>query len=175
MIITLSGQPGSGKTSVAKELCAKYGFTLISAGEQFRKMAAERNMTLEQFGALCEADPLIDLEIDSRQKALSSKYPMALVEGRLAGRSIDADMKIWLKTPLEVRAKRIAGREGSSFERALEETRTREACELTRYKKHYNIDLYDMSFYDVIIDTAKWDSLGVSSIVFAAIDALKKG
>jgi cytidylate kinase len=42
MIITLSGQPGSGKTSVAKEIGEKYGFVIISAGEQFRKLAAER-------------------------------------------------------------------------------------------------------------------------------------
>jgi cytidylate kinase len=33
MIITLSGQPGSGKTSVAKEIAEKYGFVIISAGE----------------------------------------------------------------------------------------------------------------------------------------------
>lgn len=174
MIITLSGQPGSGKTSVAKELCAKYGFVLISAGEQFRKLAAERNMSLEEFGAMCESDPSIDVDIDKRQKELSTMYPMALVEGRLAGRTINADMKIWLKTPIEVRAQRVAKRENISFERALDETRNREICEITRYKKHYNIDLYDLSFYDVIIDTAKWDAAGVSSIVFAAIDALKK-
>jgi cytidylate kinase len=99
---------------------------------------------------------------------------MSLVEGRLAGRTINTDMKIWLKTPIEVRAQRIARRENISFERALDDTRNKKICELTQYKKHYNIDLYDLSFYDLIIDTAKWDAAGVSGIVFAAIDALNK-
>ena len=173
MIITMSGQPGSGKTSVAKEIAEKYDFVIISAGEQFRKMAAERGMSLEEFGRLAESDPSIDLAIDNRQKDLSSQYPRALVEGRLAGRTIDADLKIWLKTPLRIRAERIAKREDIPVHRAFDETHARGVCELARYKKYYDIDLTDLSVYDLIIDTAKWDAKGVSAIIFKAIDELK--
>ncbi len=112
MIVTLSGLPGSGKTSVARELVSRYGFTIISAGEQFRKLAQESGMTLQEFGELAESDRSIDIAIDNRQKELAALHDMALVEGRLAGRTIDADLKIWLKTSLEVRAQRIAKREG---------------------------------------------------------------
>lgn len=174
MIITLSGQPGSGKTSVAREISSKYGFTIISAGEQFRKLAQERGMTLEEFGTLAENDPSIDVAIDQRQKELSTKYSNALVEGRLAGRTIDAELKIWLKTPLSVRAQRISKREGITPEQALSETRTREICEITRYKKYYDIDLNDLTIYDIVIDTSKWDVQGVTGIIFKAIEELKK-
>ena len=174
MIITLSGQPGSGKTSVAKELAEKYGFVVISAGEQFRKLAAERGMTLEEFGSLAENDPSIDLAIDQRQKELSRQFPNVLVEGRLAGRTIEADMRIWLKTPLRIRAERISNRENIPVHRAYDETHAREICELSRYKKYYDIDLTDLSCYDLVIDTSKWDAKGVSSIIFKAIDELKK-
>lgn len=174
MIITLSGQPGSGKTSVAKEIAAKYSFTIISAGEQFRKLAAERGMSLEEFGCLAEADPSIDLAIDQRQKELAAKSSDALVEGRLAGWTIDADLKIWLKTPLRVRAGRIANRENIPVHRAFDETAAREKCEITRYKSFYDIDLTDLSCYDLVIDTSRWDAAGVSRIIYKAIEELKR-
>ncbi|OPY27640.1 MAG: cytidylate kinase [Methanocella sp. PtaU1.Bin125] len=174
MIITLSGQPGSGKTSVAKEIAEKYGFVIISAGEQFRKLAAERGMSLEDFGSLAEKDKSIDLAIDQRQKELSTKYPNVIVEGRLAGWTIDADLKIWLKTPLRVRAERIAKREEIPVHRAFDETETRQKCEILRYRTFYEIDLNDLSCYDLIIDTSKWDVRGVSNIVFKAVEELKR-
>jgi len=65
---------------------------------------------------------------------------MSLVEGRLAGRTIDADLKIWLKTTIDVRAERVAKREGISVQRAREETAARELSEAMRYKDFYNID-----------------------------------
>jgi CMP/dCMP kinase len=172
MIITLSGLPGSGKTSVARELASRYGFVIISAGEQFRKLAQERGMTLQAFGELAEKDSAIDIAIDNRQQELAGKYENALVEGRLAGRTIDADLKIWLKASLEVRAKRISRREGIPEGQALEDTRIREACEALRYKKFYNIDQRDLSCYDLVIDTGLWDAKGVATIIGTAIDEL---
>jgi cytidylate kinase len=173
MIVTLSGLPGSGKTSVARELIARYGFTMISAGEQFRKLAQEQGMTLQEFGELAQKDSSIDLAIDKRQKELALQHDMALVEGRLAGRTIDADLKIWLKTTLEVRAERVAKRECITVQKALEDTRARELSEAMRYKAFYNIDQNDWSGYDLIIDTRHWDAKGVADIVGTAIDGLR--
>jgi len=174
MIVTLSGLPGSGKTSVARELVARYGFVVISAGEQFRKLAQERGMSLQEFGELAEKDASIDTAIDKRQKELALTQEMALVEGRLAGRTIDADLKIWLKTSLEVRAQRISKREGIPVSQALDDTRTRETSEALRYQTFYNIDQRDWSGYDLIIDTRLWDAKGVADIISIAIDELKK-
>ncbi len=173
MIVTLGGMPGSGKTSVARELASRYGFTIISAGDQFRKLARERCLTLREFGELAERDSAIDLAIDARQKELASMHKMALVEGRLAGRTVDADLKVWLKASLDVRAQRIAAREDIPVQRAREETVTREACEAGRYKAFYGIDPNDMACYDLVIDTGGWDANGVADIISAAIEGLK--
>lgn len=173
MILTMGGLPGSGKTSVARELASRYGFTIISAGEQFRRLAQERGVTLQEFGGLAERDSSIDLAIDARQKELASLHSMALVEGRLAGRTIDADLKVWLKAPLDVRAERIAVREGIPVHRARDETVVREACEAARYKAFYGIDPNDMTCYDLVIDTGPWDAKGVVDIISAAVEGLK--
>ena len=173
MIVTLGGLPGSGKTSVARELASRHGFTIVSAGEQFRRLAEERSMTLQEFGELAEKDSSIDLAIDARQKDLAAQYEKALVEGRLAGLTIDADLKVWLKASLDVRAQRIAAREEIPVGRAREETVTREACEAARYKAFYGIDPNDMAGYDLIIDTGPWDANGVVDIISAAIEGLK--
>jgi cytidylate kinase len=174
MIVTLGGLPGSGKTSVARELASRYDFTIISAGEQFRKLAQERGMTLREFGELAERDSSIDLAIDARQKELAAIHRKTLVEGRLAGRTVDAGLKVWLKASLEVRAARIATREGIPVDRAREETVKREACEASRYKAFYGIDPNDLSCYDLIIDTVPWDANGVVDIISAAIESLKE-
>ena len=85
-------------------------------GEQFRKLAAEKGLSLEEFGRMAEADKAIDLAIDQRQKQLAMKEDKAIVEGRLAGRTLnEADLKIWLKTSLEVRSRRISKRENVSL------------------------------------------------------------
>ena len=50
MLITISGLPGSGKTTVARLLSRQLGIPHVYAGDMYRKAAEERGMTLEEFG-----------------------------------------------------------------------------------------------------------------------------
>ncbi|OYT63441.1 cytidylate kinase, partial [Methanosarcinales archaeon ex4484_138] len=61
MKITISGLPGSGTSTIAGMLADHMGLNLVSAGETFRRLAAEYNMSLEEFGVLAERDPEIDM------------------------------------------------------------------------------------------------------------------
>ena len=47
MNITLTGNLGSGKTSVCKEL-EKMGYNIVSTGTIFREIAAEKGITSEE-------------------------------------------------------------------------------------------------------------------------------
>jgi cytidylate kinase len=96
-----------------------------------------------------------------------------ILVGRLSGHVLDADLKILLKADRRVRAERIATREKKLLEDALQEAKGREECEARRYEKYYNIDVRDLSVYDLVIDTGTWDERGVVAIVLAALRTLE--
>lgn len=168
MRITISGPPGSGKSTLAKLLSSKLGMELISVGDIFRKQAEQRCMSLEEFGLLAEKDESIDKKLDEEQKKLAREKDNIILEGRLSGFLVNADLKVWLKAPLEIRGERIAQREGKTVAKAMEETSEREECERERYLKYYNIDVKDLSVYDLVIDSSRWSPEEISEIVLKA-------
>lgn len=170
MIITLSGLPGAGKTTVGRAIGDRFKLRLISVGEAFRTMAKERGMTLSEFGKLAESNAEIDKTIDQEQSGIAEEGGNVLIEGRLSGWMVkNADLKIWLKAPIESRCERIAKRDGMSVEQALKEIKERGSCESKRYMEFYGIDIDDTSLYDLIIDSSKWDIDGVIEIISSSI------
>ncbi len=156
-VITLSGVPGTGTTTIAKLLSEKINLQLIYIGETFRMLAKEYKMTLEEFGAFAKDNPKIDEELDKRQLELAHKGDIIL-EGRLSGwmakkNGIDA-FKILLTADLETRIKRIMGREGKSYFQVKTEILAREQVELNRYIDLYGVNYRDPHHYDLIIDTS---------------------
>ncbi len=155
MRITVSGLPGSGTTSLAEHLSELNGIELISAGEVFRSLAAERGMDIAEFGKIAEKDPSFDRMIDERQKEIALANDHIIVEGRLSAWFVpEADLKIWLFAPLETRVARIQSRDTiSDLFRAADLTREREACEAIRYQTYYGIDISDMTPYHLILNS----------------------
>jgi cytidylate kinase len=127
-------------------------------------------MSLDEFGQIAKCNEKIDREIDEMQKKIANEKDNILIEGRLSGFLVDADIKVWLKAPLEIRADRIAKRECKSVAKAMEETSQREECERERYLNYYGIDINDLSVYDIIIESSKWSAQEISEIVEKAVD-----
>lgn len=162
MILAISGPPGSGKTTVAKAFARAHGYALISAGARFRTEAAERGMTLEQFGGYAEAHEEVDRNLDAavaeEVERRASKAQNLVVDGRLqpwllAKRGVPC-LKVLIDAPLEVRAARIAGREEKASADARREILERERSERTRYLEIYGIDVRDTSGFDLVIDSS---------------------
>jgi len=172
MRITISGLPGSGTTTVAKWLSKELSIELISAGELFRQIAKEKKLPLEHFNKLAETDDDFDRQIDERQGEEAMKRENVIVEGRLSGFFVpDADLKIWLKAPVEVRAKRIAHREAIAYEEALSAMNNRERSENKRYEQYYGIDLNDLSIYDLVIDSSRWSEMDIVEMIKVAVES----
>ena len=152
--ITISGLPGTGKTTVAKLLEKRLGLRYLYSGQIFRDMAKEQGMSLEEFGTYCETHREIDEKLDLHQLEILRKGNVIL-EGRLSGwlayqNDISA-VKVLLQADISVRADRIVKREQGDIERRKKDILKREKSEATRYKKYYGIDISDTSIYDVII------------------------
>lgn len=168
MRITISGPPGSGKTTVCNMLGSRLGMEVVVSGFIFRQMAKECTMSLSDFGKMCEADPQADLKLDERMVQIAREKEDVILEGRLtaymlARNNIPA-LKVFMDADIRERAKRVAEREGGTPEQREREILEREACEAKRYLTYYNIDICDKSIYDLVIDTthltpeevAKW-------------------
>lgn len=172
MLVTVSGPPGSGKSTAAAGLAAEFGLDHVSGGDIFRELAAERNMSLAEFGELAEADDEIDRNLDRRLRSIAQSEDALVLESRLAGwlAGQAADLKFWLDAPLSVRAARIADREEITVAQATAETRDREASERRRYQEYYDIEIDDRRIYDLALNTARWDKDPALDLLIAAVD-----
>jgi CMP/dCMP kinase len=157
MILTVSGEIGAGKSTVARALAESLGLRYVSSGEMFREEARRRGVTISALGRLAEDDASIDRMIDDTQVA-ESKAGRVVVESRLSGWLINGDVRVWLRAPIDVRARRVAARDRMVPESARAEIETREASERRRYAALYGIDLDDLTRYHIVLDTAQWNA-----------------
>ena len=173
MIITIGGLAGTGTTTTAELLSEKLDIPYISAGFVFREMAAERGMSVLEFSEFAEGNDDIDKEIDKRQAQKASEAENLIVEGRLSAFFVDnADLRVWLVTPFDVRSKRIAEREDKTVEVAKEEIITREESEALRYMEIHNIDISNMDIYEIIINTDTFNPENVSEIIIQTLKVI---
>ena len=173
MIITVGGLAGTGTTTTAVDLSEKLNIPYISAGFVFREMAAERGMSVLEFSEFAEGNDDIDKEIDKRQALKAKEADNLIIEGRLSAFFVDnADLKICLVTPFDVRSKRIADREDKSVEVAKSEIITREKSEALRYMEIHNIDISNMDIYDIIINTGTFNPENVSEIIIQTLKVI---
>ena len=175
MLLTVSGPAGSGKSTTAAALAETFGFDHVSGGDIFRELAAERGYTAVEFNELAEEDDQIDRDLDRRLYSVARERDDVVIESRLAGwlAGEAADFRFWLDAPLEVRAARVADREGKSSTLAREETDRRERSEAARYEAYYGIDIDDLSIYDLVLNTARWGPDEVLSVLRLAVDSYR--
>ncbi len=177
MIITISGMPGSGKTTVGKLLAKRLGFKFYSIGDLRGRMAMERGLTIDELNELGMEEDWTDKEVDEYQKELGRKEDDLVIDSWLGFHFIPHSIKVFLYVDPKVGAERIFRNQREDEERkgSVEEVyeMIKKRVEQTdkRYKKYYGISFRDRSHYDIVIDTT---NLTPEEVVDRIVDEVRK-
>lgn len=177
MIISLSGAPGSGKSTIAQMLADKLNWPRYYIGGIRREAAAKRGMTLAEYNKLGETDPSTDQEVDDYQAELGKTQDNFIIEGRTTWYLIPHSLKIYLDVDDVEGGKRIFASlqqkndrnediELTSPELVMESTKRRRESDRLRYHKYYNINVNDPKNYDLYLDTTNLNQTEVFQAVY---------
>jgi cytidylate kinase len=135
-------------------------------------------MDVVAFGRHAADHPEVDIELDARMAGRGRRRGV-LLEGRLAGwvatrEGLDA-LRVWVACRDDVRAARVARREGTDPTAARAANAAREASERDRYLHTYGIDLADTSIYDLVLDSTEADPPALVAALLSALRARGQG
>ncbi|MFH0956778.1 MAG: cytidylate kinase family protein [Candidatus Aenigmatarchaeota archaeon] len=185
MIISISGMPGSGKSTVAKMLSARLHMKRYYMGGMRREMARKKGLTIEELNEIGEKEDWTDRGVDEFQKELGRKEDNFIIEGRTSYFLIPKSLKVFLNVDFMVGAKRIYDDVRSNKSKrnegryktvadAARAIRKRLESDIGRYKRYYGLDIYDLSQYDLVIDTTRLTPEQVAKRISSALTKAQK-
>ena len=156
--ISLAGDLGSGKSTVAKILIPALGAEYYSTGAIVRSVAEKRGMTVVELNKYMETHPELDHEIDDGIAALSDDPRALIIDSRMAWHFTRGTFKVYLSTDVVTSAARIMGanRTGEhalTLDETVADTKARRASEVKRYSEQYGVNIADLTNYDLVVDT----------------------
>ena len=156
--ITMTGEPGCGKTTIAKLVTERLGSQYLSTGAIQREIAEGMGLTTLELNKLAETDPSIDEKIDAHTRSLAGSRKL-VVDSRVAWRFLPHSLKVFLVCPPAVAAKRVhaQNRKDESYadsQQAVELLRQRFESEKARFARYYGASLGNLRNYDLVIDTS---------------------
>lgn len=176
-IITLSGRPGSGKSSTADKVAELLGYTRYSSGDFVRKYVHSQHMTLEEFNERASSEHDLDHAIDEELRKLRDQRDV-VIDSRLGYYWIPESFKVFLDLDMEVATARIykdavsnAGRSDevksvSSIAEVEHQVRERLNNEIRRFRSVYGVNPYSKQNFDLVINTSRHSPQTVALTVF---------
>ena len=121
MHITLTGNLGSGKSTIAKIMADKYGYTIYSTGKIQRELAEERGLTVLEMNKLMQQDHSFDNIIDEKVTQLSRDSEKDLfIDSRLAWHFAERAFKVFLSVSIDEAARRVYNDEVTHYNTVIE-------------------------------------------------------
>jgi len=157
LTIVISGPPGSGSTKTALKLAKKLGLKCFSTGDLFKSYSKQRKNRALDIWSVYGKKKQFHYDLDEYQKEKAKKGNIVIC-GKLSVFLLKdlADFKVWIESPLKVRANRIAKRENISMIRAMDQIKKREQIERREWKRIYDFDYFDSkNLADLVIDSSE--------------------
>ncbi len=181
-MITITGKPCSGKSTVAKLLASKYGFEHISIGEIFKEEARRLGITIEEFNKLCLEDPSFDRIIDKEIERIGKerKGERLIFDSRMAWHFVPNSFKVYVDLSDKEMSKRLLNSDRKDKynykdeKSALASLLNREKMELARYKKLYNVVMDDPNNFDLIISSENVTPEELAEIIYREYEKYNK-
>jgi len=156
--ISLAGDLGSGKSTVAKILSEKFNAEIISTGNMLRLIAERMGLTIKDLNVYIEKDPSYDRKIDDTLVEFDKKEGDFIFDSRMAWYFVPSATSFYLKVQPSVAAKRVFAANRSNEKYASEQEAydclyARRLSEAKRYLANYGQDIMDLDNYDCVIDT----------------------
>lgn len=163
-IITIAGKPGSGKSTTSKALAKALSYQHYSSGDFFRAIGRDRGIDVFDTNLLAEQEKEIDELVDQKLRELGTESDNMVIDSRMAWHWMPFSFRVYLNLDLEIAAERIL-KGMDATRRAAEHipdnvpeyaSRLQERLdsEARRYMKLYNVNPYDVSNYNLVIDSA---------------------
>ncbi len=179
MHITITGNLGSGKSTISKIIQKEYGFEIYSTGTIQRKLAEELGKsTLEMNRLMCN-DKQYDNMIDdaTTRTARENIHKDIIFDSRLAWNFVEKSFKVFVSVAIDEAAKRVFNDSRGDVEKytSLEDTKNqlkaRAQTENIRFKDMYDLEYFNFSNYNLIVDSSYNSSEEIAKIV---MDEAKK-
>ncbi|MBQ8726619.1 MAG: cytidylate kinase family protein [Clostridia bacterium] len=156
--ISLAGDLGSGKSTVGAILKDKFNAEIISIGKIQRAMASELNMDTCEFNKYQETHPEFDKILDGKLADYEEKQGNYIFDSRMAWHFVPSAFSVYLACDGKEAAKRViqANRQDETYtsvDEAYSRLLLRRQREQKRYHDFYNVDITDMSNYQLVVDT----------------------
>ena len=177
--ISLAGDLGSGKSTVAKILIEALDAQYYSTGSIVRAIAERMGMTIGELNVYMETHPEIDREVDDGLVALVSDPRALIIDSRMAWHFTKGTFKVYLSTDVETASIRImtANRtceHAATLEETIACTKARRESEKKRYSEKYGVDITDLSNYSLIVDTTYATPEEVAGVIISAFEKWKE-
>ncbi|MBQ3502391.1 MAG: AAA family ATPase, partial [Clostridia bacterium] len=154
MIITISGKPCTGKSTMAEIFINKYGFERIYAGAIFKKHARDLGIDITDLSKseqILAIDRQVDTDLENIYKTRLNDN--LLIESRTSWSFMPKAFNVFIDIPDNVMAERLFNSDRPSNERgkdsneALQKVTERYYADIERYKMLYNIDCDNLNNY----------------------------
>lgn len=157
-VITISGQLGSGKSTIAQMISKKLGWMYYSTGMAQRTIAQKKGITTIELNRLAVMDPSIDAQIDAVFQNPPWGNKSCVVDSRLAFHFLPNSLKVCLLVDSKVAAERVleakrSNEQYSNVKEAQKYLEQRMDLEQAHFVKNYGLDITDLKQFDLVIDT----------------------
>ena len=178
--IAISGDLGSGKSTVCRLLKERLSFGGYSMGETWRRLAEKYQMTILELNRYSETHPL-DEEMDRDLTETGQAPGNMIFDSRLAWHFVPDSFKVHLVVDSRIAASRIYNdlrgqAEGyASVEQAHALLQERKASENRRYLQKYGVDCTRLQNYDLVVDTSMASPERIAELICTCFEAWRNG